>query len=362
MFEHGGNLRFAAEKYHVREEEIIDFSSNINPLGLPAGVKKIVSDSFKNIIYYPDPENKELRVVLSKVLELDCENILVGNGSIELISIITLALKPERVLISAPAFCEYERSSKLTGTKCIFINSEEEKDFQPDLDKIINNLSETDMLFICNPNNPTGSIFFKDELMRLLNECKRNKVILVLDEAFIDFVEDIRSAVMIKESVLNSNLLILRSLTKFFALPGLRIGYLAGNRNLIKKISKFQYPWSVNYPAQEAAKVAVRDFVYINKSRNYIFREREYLFKRLKKIEGIKPFKPGANFILCRLNDRGINSGELTDLLGKKGILIRDCSNFRGLNNKYFRLAVKKREENRKLIKALEEFIYPCKI
>lgn len=354
MVKHGGNLRLAAEKYRVRRDRIIDFSSNINPFGLPKRVNEIISNLSKEIIYYPDTESKELKETLSEVLNISYKNILVGNGSIELIYLITSALKPGKVLIPVPTFSEYESACKVTGAECLFLKLKEGKMFKPDLKEIVNMLSEADMLFICNPNNPTGAVLYRDELSHILKECKKNKVILVIDEAFIDFVKEIDNVTIIKDSIRNSNLLILRSMTKYFAMPGLRIGYLTGSRSLIKKISGYQYPWSVNCIAQEAAKEVVKDSEYMENSRGYIFKEREYLFKKLQKIEGIKPFKPGANFIFCRLENRKINSRKLTDLLGKKGILIRDCSNFRGLNNKYFRVAVKKRMNNRKLIDALE--------
>lgn len=357
MHEHGGNLTAAAEKYRLSGEDIIDFSANINPLGLPRSVKKNIVRDLKNIVNYPEPQSHELRKELAGMLNLLDENILIGNGATELIYLIVAALKPERVLIPAPCFSEYERASKLVGARIRFIKSKKEESFKPDLEKIIRCLDGTDMLFVCNPCNPTGVTFDRDEIMYLLKECGKNKVTLVLDEVFIDFAEDAQYLTLLGETARFSNLLILRSLTKIYALPGLRIGYMAGGGKQIKKIAEYQYPWSVNSMAQLAAKTIIRDSGYVERARRYVFAEREYLFRALGKINGIKPFSPGANFIFCELGGKKISSGKLEEELGKKGILIRDCSNFRGLNDKYFRVAVKKRGENRKLVTALREVL-----
>ncbi|MFC2061271.1 threonine-phosphate decarboxylase CobD [Elusimicrobiota bacterium] len=355
MAEHGGNLRLAEEKYKLREEEILDFSSNINPLGLPSGVKEAILGTYKNIIRYPDPESKEVKEILSVKMNCPPENILIGNGSIELIYLIVSALKPEKVLIPVPAFSEYEYCSKLMGAECIFVKSKENKSYKPDLNKIVRGIHDTEILFICNPNNPTGTSLHKNELKSILKECKVNNTVMVIDEAFIDFAEDINNTSMSSELKNNPNLLIIRSLTKLFALPGLRIGYLLGNKNLISKISKYQYPWAVSYLAQEAAKSAVKYAGYIEKTREYIFREKKYLFKNLKKIGWLETYDSDSNFILCKIKNREHNSKKLADILGEKGILIRNCSNFRGLNSKHIRIAVKKRKENRILLDSLRE-------
>ncbi len=211
------------------------------------------------------------------------------------------------------------------------------------------------MIFLCNPNNPTGVVISKEEILELLDYCKMTKTIVAIDEAFIDFVQNGEDLSLVQETGSNKNLLVLRSLTKFYAIPGLRLGYLAGHKNLIKKLHLFQNPWNVNTFAQIVIKEILEDKYYFKKTQEFILNEKVYLFNNISKIDGIKTYYPNANFLLCKLENTKIkNVGELDERLKEEGILIRGCENFRGLNDKYFRVAVKKRSENNKLINALK--------
>ena len=174
-------------------------------------------------------------------------------------------------------------------------------------------------------------------------------------EAFIDFLKNVEALTMVKIAAESSNIIVLRSLTKFFAIPGLRIGYLIGNKKIVENISKFQPAWSVNFIAQLVGKEVIKDTSYIKQTREYILKEKEIFFKKLKMMSGLKPYPPSANFILCKLTGNKFNSKTLSGFLSRKGILIRDCSNFRGLNNKFFRVAVRKRNENLLLINELNK-------
>lgn len=357
---HGGNLRLAAEKYNHAPDKILDFSANINLKGYPREIKKIINNNLKKVIHYPDVENKKLIHALSDKLNIPHKNILIGNGSVELIYLIISALQPHKVLIPVPSFTEYERAAGLGRAKISFFPAQEKNGFKHDIQKMIPSLHGKDMMFLCNPNNPTGALYSKEELQCLLSACKKYKTILVLDEVFIDFIHKPEQITMISEAVENKALLVLRSFTKFFALPGLRIGYLAGHRDMIKKISAHQYPWSVNTLAQEAAKTVIFNSKYISSSREYLFKAREHFIKMLQDINGLKILNASANFIFCKVEHKKSNPRKLTGFLGRKGILIRDCSNFRGLNDKFIRIAVKKKKENKKLIKSLEEFFTSC--
>ncbi len=353
---HGGNLKEAELKYKIKQHKFIDFSSNINPLGLSPKIRKIITASINDIVRYPDPKCIEVRMGLSEILDIPAENILMGNGSIDLIYLIIDALKPARVLMPIPTFSEYERACIAKGAEPVFLEPEDKSLFNHDANRIINFIPNVDMVFLCNPNNPTGTVLPSTDLRYILKKCEEENVVMVIDEAFIDFTSDPDSISMIKAAVDSQHLVILRSLTKFYALPGLRIGYLTCCEDLIKKFNGQQYPWHVNLLAQKIAAM-LTDTDYIEKSRKCIFTEREYLFNNLKQIAGIGPYDPSANYIFCKITRGDLTSDSLADILGNKGILIRDCSNYRGLDNRFFRVAVKKRVDNIKLIQNFRKIL-----
>ena len=355
LIKHGGNITEAIKKYNT--ENILDFSANINPFGLPKSVKNIITNNIHSIIHYPDSECTDLKDTLKEYLKIGSENLLIGNGSAELIFLIAQALKPKKVLIPIPTFSEYETAVNLTGGKCVFLKANETENFEVKIERIIKFLPRIDLIFLCNPNNPTGFIFSREKLLTLVKNCQKYKVTLVIDEAFIEFVKNADSLTMVKIAADSPNILVLRSLTKFFAIPGLRIGYLIGNKKIVENISKFQPAWSVNSIAQLVGKEVIKDTSYIKQTREYILKEKEIFFKKLKMINGLKPYPPSANFILCKLTGNKFNSKTLSDFLSRKGILIRDCSNFRGLNNKFIRFAVRKHQENEILMDILRKLL-----
>ena len=208
------------------------------------------------------------------------------------------------------------------------------------------------MVFLCNPNNPTGQLTRKEDIIELVND--NPKRLIVIDEAFMDFVEDDEKYSVIKDAPLMDNLIVVRSLTKFYGFPGLRLGYLVANETIVNKLMRYKEPWTVNTIAQVAGMAAINDEEFAANTRQYVSGEKDFLYDGLTMIKGIQPFKPTVNFILVRIEDRGITSSEVQNLLLKNNILIRNCSNFVGLDEKYFRVAVKTREENQKLLSALK--------
>jgi len=362
IFNHGGNLREAAENYNISAERIIDFSSNINPLGFPPEIKNIIIKDIDSIIdevcHYPDPECKLLKDVLSANLGVKTRSLLVGNGSNELIYLLVRVLAPRRVLIPIPSFSEYERAAVAAGAECRFLSFKmghgSSSEFNLKVDKVLQNIDGVDLVFICNPNNPTGLLLHKDEIEYLAKKCEERNVFVIIDEAFIDFVDGSEDAAMIGAAAESKNVAVLRSMTKFFAIAGLRLGYLIGSSKLVRKISENQPAWSVNCLAQLVGKELIKNSDFIRKSREYILSQRAIFFKSLKKIDWLKPYETSANFILCEIKDSRITAGELNrHCLKKEGILIRDCSNFRSLDSYFFRVAVKKHSENKKLINCL---------
>jgi threonine-phosphate decarboxylase len=345
---HGGNLERAMEKYGISSEEIIDFSANINPLGFSSKTREAIIKNLDQLSHYPDPECKEAKKEISGYFKIDYENIILGNGSTELIYLIVQTLKPKKVLIPIPTFCEYERALNNNNVSINFYKLKEKQEFLLSMDEIIPQLAGIDLVFLCNPNNPTGTFLHREEILILVKEIQRRKIFLVIDEAFIDLYEE---ESFIKEVKNYDHLIILRSLTKFFGLPGLRIGFGVSSPKLIKKLEVQKIPWSVNCLAQIAVREILRDGKFISKSRSFLLEEKEFFYQELSNIEGWKVYKPSANFIFIKLLGN-ISSEMLQNKLAKKGILVRDCSNFRGLEKgKFIRVAVRTRKENIKLLK-----------
>ncbi|MCX5705867.1 MAG: threonine-phosphate decarboxylase CobD [Candidatus Omnitrophica bacterium] len=344
---HGGNIS------KLSSRRVIDFSSNINPLGITLKIRNIIAKSAGVVTRYPDPECSLAREALAGFLRINKNNILIGNGSNELIHLVPRALNCHNALIYQPAFSEYESSARLAGAKLQILFAKESDDFRIDLKKVRDYIPRVDLIILCNPNNPTGFLLKKSGLLKLAKACENNKTYLLVDETFIEFTEGDNS--LIKETSRFKYLMVLRSLTKSFCLPGLRIGYLVADNGLIRKIGLFQPTWSVNAIAQQLIAEGILDSHFIKKTRDYVAKEKQSLFEKLEEIEGIHPYYPQANFIFCKILGKRINAKSLFRRLIKSGILIRDCSNFKGLDNRFFRVAVRKRLDNLYLVSCLKK-------
>ncbi|GAB4414892.1 MAG: histidinol-phosphate transaminase [Thermodesulfovibrionales bacterium] len=356
---HGGNIYALSEKLCLNEKDIIDFSASINPLGIPESVHSAIKDNIKYLHNYPDPDAKRLRSQIAKYHKINPESIICGNGSTELIYLIVRSLSHERVLLPAPTFSEYERAVTINA-KCKMqnakikihnivyfpLNIKDNFNLNPDeLIKAMEGRLHFDMVFICNPNNPTGRLLKKDEVLMIAEAARKLKCYLVVDEAFIDFVPE---ESVIKEVAKNSYLIVLRSLTKFYALSGLRIGYGVFPLNIIENIKENKEPWTVNTLAQTAGIAAFNDRQYRGKTYKVIGQEKQFMEDWFEKL-GIDYIPSSANYYLIRLN----NAEEVITFLRNKGILVRKCSNFSGLDESYIRVAVKSRRDNARLFKEL---------
>ncbi len=347
--EHGGNIYKVAQELGISENEIIDFSASINPLGISRIVKEAIKKRLDNLVNYPDPDSKALRDKIAGHHGIDPETIICGNGSTELIYLIPRALRPENVLIPEPTFSEYERavSSHLIvdSSQIRNLNLKEKDRFQIKSEKFIDAMQHCNMAFLCNPNNPTGDLLEKDEVLAITDAAKKKRCILVVDEAFIDFIPD---ESVIKDVQDNPYLIVLRSMTKFYALTGLRVGYGVFHKDVINKIKQFKEPWTVNDLAQKAAVTAIDDSGYVDETFSLMKREKEFLERGFREL-GIEVLPSSVNYYLLKTEDA---ERTVSGLRGK-GILIRDCSNFRGLDSSFIRVAVKSRRDNEKLLREL---------
>ena len=331
------------------DQKIIDFSSNITPLGIPSSVKSIIKKNFDKIGFYPDPNSENVTLNLEKYTHLPKSNIIVGNGAIEILYNFCYAFlsKTTKVLIHIPTFQEYETAVKLNDCKISYFKS---INLSKDLDSFILQIPKNGCIFLCNPNNPTGELLSKKELLTIIIKAKKLNTLVFIDECFIELVPDYDESVIsyVKKY---DNLFILRSLTKSFGLPGIRIGYACGSKEIIKILQKIKIPWSVNSIAQDAANEVIKNKSHITKSKFIIKKELKYLNKLISSIDGFECIPSSTNFILIKTK---YNSTYLQKKLLKNKILIRDCKNFRGLNEHYFRIAVKSHRDNVKLVSALE--------
>jgi threonine-phosphate decarboxylase len=341
--EHGGNIYIAAKELGISENEIIDFSASINPLGISDKVKKVIAKEIVNLVNYPDPDAKMLRQCMSAHLSIKSDSIICGNGSTELIYLVPRALKPEKVLIASPTFSEYERAVVRTQTKQLML--EKKNNFMIKAKEFIEAMQGCDMAFLCNPNNPTGNRLRKTEVLEIAEAAKERKCFLVVDEAFIDFASDDS---VVREVQNNPYLIVLRSLTKFYAMAGLRVGYGVFNEEVIESIKEFKEPWTVNNLAQHSAVAAIGDTQYIKATIDLMRHQKKYLENSFKNI-GITFIASEANFYLIKLNQ----AQDVCNKLKEKGILVRNCSNFNGLDRSYIRVAVKSGRENQRLIQEL---------
>jgi threonine-phosphate decarboxylase len=332
------------------DPNVIDFSVNTTPIGIPLSVKATLKKNLNSIQNYPDFHSTELISSLKKYTGLPKSNLMVGNGAIEIIYNFSFAFLSQKtkVLIPIPTFQEYEIVAKLNDCKILYFKT---MNLSKDIDSFISQIPRNGCVFLCNPNNPTGKLLPKQQLNLIIQKAKKLSSIVFVDECFIELVPESNESIIsyVKKY---DNLFVLRSLTKSFGLPGIRIGYAAASKQLIEILQKIKIPWSVNLLAQDAAKIALKNNSHLSKSQLVIKKELIYLKNKISRLDGFKCNDSSTNFILIKTK---YDSTKLQQKLLKHKILIRDCKNFRGLNNHYFRIAVKSHKDNVKLVKALEK-------
>jgi threonine-phosphate decarboxylase len=343
---HGG--RFSGGN---RQIDVLDFSSNTSPAGLPSLVKSTIKKKLDEMEYYPDAESLNLISSLRKYTGLSDSQIVVGNGAIEILyNFCNAFLSKKHVLIPIPTFSEYESASKLVDCKFIFFKT---INLSENIDSFISKIPNNGCVFVCNPNNPTGTILSKKQLAKIISAAKNKSCFVFVDECFIELVPESNQSVinLIKKY---DNLFILRSLTKSYGLAGIRIGYGLGSRTIIDILKNIKIPWSVNALAQQAGIIAIKNKSHIKKSKSIIKKESIFLKKKINQIPGFECHDSSTNFILIKTKDE---STKIQKKLLKHKILIRDCKNFRGLNNHYIRIAVKSHKDNLKLVHAMEAIV-----
>ena len=334
---HGGDI--------YRHPGVIDFSVNTNPLGTPESVKRAVQESVAKIEHYPDVRCEALRKAISRFEQVNMEEILCGNGAAELFFAAVQAVWPQKALVIAPSFSEYEEALRSVGAEVEYYYLCEEDNFQIREDYVDKLSEEIDMIFLCNPNNPTGQTIDRDMLIKILDRCKKQNIVVILDECFLEFLDEPNRYEMSDLRGEYPNLLIIKAFTKIFSMPGLRLGYaISSNQDILEEMSWKLQQWNVSVPAQMAGVAALeKPKEYIRQTREYVSGQREYM-RNILKMMGYVVFASKANYLFFK-GRPGLEKEAL-----EAGFLIRDCQNYEGLSEGFYRIAVRTKEENERLI------------
>lgn len=352
---HGGNIEKVAEELNVPAEQINDFSANINPLGFPSDLWNVLVQSFANIEVYPDPDYPDLKKAIADHLKVDAADVFVGNGATEVLDEAIRAEKATDALILAPTFGEYERLFKRQGIKVHYYRLNAEKDFTFKMTDMIDFLKEHhEITDICltSPNNPTGQLISGKDLRKLADFCNKHHRLLILDESFIDLTVGSQVS-FVNELTAADRVYIIRAATKFFAIPGLRLGYCITKNQKLKDLLKVQEnTWSVNGIADVFGQNMFRAKKYIKLSHEWLDVQQPAMYEALQKVKGIKVFPSTTNFFLFKCDD-----SQLREKLLKRRILIRQCDDYEGLGPNYYRIAVKGPQDNVFLVNTLKEIL-----
>lgn len=354
-FEHGGDIKSVIRENNLNE--IMDFSANINPYGLSSNIKNAILADLDNIIHYPQPNAEDLRKKIGETYNIAGDKIIVGNGAVEIIYTLCHILKPKNVLIVSPGFSEYERAARSAGADIHYAMLDEKLDFNSPMRDIIVNIKGNDLLFIGNPNNPTGTLYMLEDMELLIEHAENNGCFVVVDESFMDFIKTSEAFSVLPLVEKYHNLLVLHSLTKFYAIPGLRLGFAATDHEVLDPLYAAKDIWNVNSLAQTAGMAALDDKKYQRRSRTYTRTEINYLYEELSTLDKLKVYEPTVNFILVNISKTGLTATQLREKLLKYNIIIRNCANYPGLDENYVRFAVRTREENDELVDALTEIL-----
>ncbi len=341
---HGGDI---LSYQHLYDGPIIDFSSNINPLGYPKILDELIPKGLDALTVYPDIHYRALRQAIAAYLDCQPDEVLVGNGSVEILE--HFCREAKRVLVCIPCFAEYLERPRIYHKEVVKIGLPE--DFTVSLTLLESRLKKGDLLILGNPNNPTGLRIDRDELQAIQALTEERKAFLVLDEAFFEFCTEDYDSIRLFYG--KKHVCIIRAATKFFGLPGIRLGYAYATQTVAQKYRATALPWRINAIAELAGRAIFQDGEYIRESKEVMKEQRQYMLSQLKTIEGITVYAPDTSFILLKLRD--YTEDELFDRLMRQGLLIRKASSFDGLDNSFIRVAIKDPESNKKLIKALKE-------
>lgn len=355
---HGSDLEVIAKRYHMEQDSIIPYASNVNPLGISPMARQALLDNIDAIKAYPDRDYISLRTSISNYCGADPDQLILGNGTSDLIRLTLETLAPKKTLIVGPTYSEYGRAAKLAGSEIETYMLKNLDDFEMDIDMFLKTLNESiELLVICNPNNPTSKVLTREQMDIILSRCLELNIFVMVDETYVEFVKDVHLISSIILTKKYDNLIILRSVSKFFAAPGIRLGYaITNNKDFLEATSNGKIPWNINTYASIAG-VMFEDEHYINLTKSLIQTERNLIFSALSSRKTIKVFKPEANFVLIKLLKEEQTASEVFDYCIEKGFMIRDCTDYAGLGEKYIRFCFMKPEQNDNIVNTILEIV-----
>lgn len=340
---HGGDV--------YRHPGVLDFSANMNPLGTPESVIRAAQEAITKICNYPDVRQEKLKAALSEYEQVPKEKLICGNGAAELIFMLAQSLKPRKALVLAPTFAEYELALQSVGCQVSHVMLSEESGFAlENARQVCDEAGEdTDLICLCNPNNPTGRLVEREILLEILSFAKRQGITVLLDECFNDFIEEPVAFTLKPYLEMYPNLFLLKAFTKRYSMAGIRLGYgMSWDQQLLEHMRRCVQPWNLSIPAQDAGTVALKEEAFVEAARKLVTEERRFMKREMRAL-GYQVYDSRANYIFFR------GPAHLVEHCLKRQVLIRDCSNYVGLEEGFYRVAVRRHEENEKLIEALRD-------
>lgn len=361
---HGSDLEKIEEVYHIPKESIVRFAANVNPLGLSQRVKEALCNHLEILSTYPDRDYRALRQAIANYCHVSAHQIVVGNGSTELISLMIEHLSPKKALLLGPTYSEYARELSLCNCSLEMFYLKEEDQFQLDIECFSQVLNQGyDLLILCNPNNPTSSALSTKELSVLLSACKTHGISVMIDETYIEFATNVPATTAVSLTQTFDNLYVLRGVSKFFAAPGIRLGYaITSNEAMLERIRSHQIPWSLNSVGAFVGEQLFQDTAFMEESRTLILSERVRMYQELKQMDGVKVYPGEANFLLVRITKPNLTSADVFTACIKEGLMIRDCSSFDGLEGEFIRFCIMHPSDNTKLLQTIARTVQQHRI
>ena len=356
---HGSDLEKVEAVYGIKKESIISYAANVNPLGISSKLKETLAGHLDAITRYPDPDYADLRRVIGTYCGACPDNIICGSGATELISLVLTVRRPRKAVIIGPTYSEYEREIALGGGTSNYYPLREEEDFRLNTEEFCASLNDSlDLLVICNPNNPTGTAIGRRDMRRILDACMKNGIFVMVDETYVEFARDVNAVTAVSLTESYNNLVVLRGTSKFFASPGLRLGYaVTGNHDMLKAINHRKNLWTISSLAEIAGCIMFADDDYIRVTRELISRERDRVIDVLSRIDTIKVYPTEANFVLYRILREDVDAQQLFEYCIRRHMMVRNCASFPFLDDRYVRFCFMEPEQNDALLDTMKEIL-----
>lgn len=342
---HGGNIYSMARAVGCKPEDFIDMSSNTNPIGVMPGLLDYLRENIDAVAVHPEVDSRALVEIFSAHYNIDADFVLAGNGTTQFIYNVPLALRSKKILIIGPTYSDYEDSCKMHNIDYVYAMTSEIELYQMDIFTLHEYLDNIDTVFICNPNNPTGSLITRTDLVTVCMEYA--DVHFIIDESYLPFAAQYEEATMLTCGL--PNVFVLHSFSKIFKIPGLRLGFLVAPKDSIEKFASYYEPWSVNGLAQAAGCYLMEDKEktsnFLRDTQSFVEKEGQLFIKRLEGVSGLKIFPSTVPFFLVKI-EHGLNAEEMCNDMANERILLRNCSNFKGLSDQFVRVSLRGSREN----------------